>query len=259
VIEYVLKITVEEFMFTLPDNIVYKISDLSFIGNTHRYVPKEEKIPIEEAQKNRDLIKLATEAKEIVLCKQVHGADVYYSKTGTIIGQEPEADGCFTDGSGILLAIQTADCVPVVFFSSDCQVIGAAHAGWKGTKLNILDNLYNKISNIGKGFSAIIGPSIHQKSYEVDEGFLQNFLNEDKKNERFFIDSTQSQHFMFDLPGYVRSKLEKLDINNIHHVNEDTYTTKLPDGSFRYPSYRRSCHTGEFYPRSILTTIMIKK
>ena len=246
-------------MFPVPDNIYYKIFDLSFVETTHQYVSREGNFSIEEVVENRNTLIKAANAKEILLTKQVHGPEIHYAETGSIIGKEPKADGCFTDKAGILLAIQTADCVPVLFFSNDGNIVGAAHAGWKGAKLNILDRLYEKLSRKNGDFSAIIGPSIHQKSYEVDKNFHESFLGDDKANERFFIDSVKPQHFMFDLPEYVRAKLEKLSLNNIYHIDEDTYSTKLPDGGFKYPSYRRSCHTGEVYPRSIISTIMIKE
>ncbi len=246
-------------MFTLPDNIYHRVFDLTFTETTHKYVPRDENFPIEEGIKNRNSLIQSANAKEVTLTKQVHGNEIYYAKNGSVIGKEPIADGCFTDIPGVLLAIQTADCVPVLLYSGNGDAIGAVHAGWKGAKLNIVDKLYEKLSNIGKKFSAIICPSIHQKSYEIDSSFLKNFLDEDKANERFFIDSIKSNHFMFDLPGYVKSKLEKLPIQNIYQINEDTYSTKLPDGSFKYPSYRRSCHTGEIYPRSLISTIMIKE
>jgi hypothetical protein len=83
-------------------------------------------------------------------------------------------------------------------------------------------------------------------------------LEEDAKNDDFFIPSKKPTNFMFDLPAYVKRKLEKLPLKNIYYINEDTYSMKLPDGSFKYPSYRRSCHTGEFYPRNLVSTIMIK-
>jgi YfiH family protein len=191
--------------------------------------------------------------------QQVHGDRIIYAESGSVIEKEPEADGLYTDKKGVLLAIQTADCVPVLFFSENGNVVGAAHAGWKGAKLNILDRLYEKLSTKAKDFSAIICPSIQQKSYEVDSIFYGNFLEEDSGNDEFFIPSKKPMHFMFDLPTYVKRKLEKLLLKNIYHINEDTYSMKLPDDSFKYPSYRRSCHTGEFYPRSLVSTIMIKE
>ncbi len=245
-------------MLKLPDNIQYRVFDLSFKEGSHRYVPKDDKITLEEAEKNRKALIKATGVDELAILYQVHGNEIYYAKSGTIAGGEPKMDASYTDRPGVLLAIQTADCVPVLFFSSDGSMIAGAHCGWKGARSDILEKLQGKFTALAKDVNAIIGPSIHQKSYEVDGNYYQSFIEDDKKNASFFIHSAKSGHFMFDLPGYVRSRLENLGIESIYQIEEDTYSTLLNEGGYKYPSYRRACHTGEFYPRNLLTTIMIK-
>ena len=57
------------------------------------------------------------------------------------------ADGMVTTASGIILAIRTADCCPVLFYDDAHQVIGAAHAGWRGALRGILENTLNLMLN----------------------------------------------------------------------------------------------------------------
>jgi len=78
-------------------------------------------------------------------------------------------------------------------------------------------------------------------------------IDESELYKQFFIGSNKTDHHMFDLPAFVKFKLEKENINIIRHINEDTYIMKD-----KYPSYRRSTHTDEIYEQHILSAIMIK-
>lgn len=249
---------VYNFMTNLPSNLYFIVTDNSIEDLSHKYIIVEGKVTEDIALKNRERLQVITAAPNICFNHQVHGNEIYYADWPHPLGLEPYADGFYTDKKGLFLAVMTADCVPVLFYSQDGAWIGAAHAGWKGAKANILANLYEKMSKQASDISAIIGPCIHQKSYEVDRGFYDNFLVEDSQNEVCFVESSNENHFMFDLPAYVDKKLSLLGIENIHKINEDTYSTKLGDGRHKYPSYRRHTHNTENYPQSIVTGIMIK-
>ncbi len=62
--------------------------------------------------------------------RQVHGNAVHETDTPTV--QEPEADAAVTRARGVVLAILTADCLPILFCADDGSVVAAAHAGWRG-------------------------------------------------------------------------------------------------------------------------------
>lgn len=245
-------------MLNLPSNLYYIITDNSIPDLNHKYSVVEGKITEDVALKNRARIQGLTKANEICLNHQVHGNQIYYADGAHPFGSEPDADGFYTDKPGLLLCIRTADCVPVLFYSDDGKWVGGVHAGWRGAKDNILAKLYEAMSSKTSNISAIIGPCIHQKSYEVDWDFYNNFLGEDINNEDFFVESAIKNHFMFDLPGYVNRKLSMLGIKNIQKINEDTYSTKLEDERSKYPSFRRHTHNPEDYPQSVVTAIMIK-
>lgn len=245
-------------MINLPSNLYYIITDNSITDLSHKYSFLEDKIPADVARQNRKHLQEITSADQLGLVHQVHGNHIYYADSEREFGDEIDADGFYTDKKGLLLCIRTADCVPVLLYSEDGSWVGGAHAGWRGAKGDILANLYEEMSSQTSNISAIIGPSIHQKSYEVDWAFYNNFISEDMNNEDFFVDSLKSNYFMFDLPGYVHRKLSLLGITNIQKIDEDTYSTKLEDGTYKYPSYRRHCHNPEDYPRSLVMGIMIR-
>jgi len=155
----------------------------------------------------------------------------------------PKADAMVTDRPGFALGILTADCTPVLFASADGSVIGAAHAGWKGAISGVLESTLQAMERLGarrEGIHAAIGPTISQASYEVGPEFREKFVAADPSNVSFFLPSPKEAHFMFDLPGYVRSRLEEAGVASVSDVATCTYADES-----RYFSYRRTTHRGE--------------
>ena len=173
---------------------------------------------------------------------QIHSPDVL-TVTGPIDQHNPpRADALVTDRSNILLAVQTADCVPVLFSDVEARVVGAAHSGWKGAFTGINESTISAMETLGATRDRIvcaIGPCIAQKSYEVDAGFFERFADADPANERFFADGKPG-HYQFDIEGYVAARLAAAGIRSVECLGEDTYSQ--PD---RFFSYRRSCHRNE--------------
>lgn len=239
----------------IKNKVYYKIFDKTYTASSGKYSKHKAKNAaiLAEIQKNIDTIKGNYNVHELVILKQVHGTKILDAdKTDYQIHQE--ADGSITTKRGVALGILTADCVPVLLASSDGSVIGAAHCGWKSAKNNIITELCNKMKQRGaKDIKALIGPSIQQKSYEVDEKYYQDFVNDNLESKKFFIASKNQNHYMFDLPAYVRAKLEQEDIETKINIDDDTY--ELED---KYPSFRRSTHRNEQYNQNIFSTIIIR-
>jgi YfiH family protein len=173
---------------------------------------------------------------------QIHSPDVV-TVTG-LINQDnpPKADALVTDRPDILLAVQTADCVPVLFADHQAGVVGAAHSGWKGAFTGVNESTIAAMEALGARrdhIACAIGPCIAQKSYEVDANFFSPFAEADAANERFFSDG-KAGHYQFDIEGYVAARLAAAGIKSVECLGEDTYSQ--PD---RFFSYRRSCHRNE--------------
>lgn len=133
---------------------------------------------------------------------------------------------------------------------------GGAHCGWRSTVANVITNTVKLMQNKGATqISAIIGPAIHQKSYEVDQSFYDTVLNADRDAVKFFIQAPRAEHYLFDLPAFVIKKLNDIGIEDILDLCHDTYSN--PD---RYYSYRRDLHLGcTNVPANMLSTILIKE
>jgi len=80
-----------------------------------------------------------------------------------------------------MLGIVTADCVPILFADTEAGVIGAVHAGWRGTYARILSIALEKAFALGaeaQRIRLLIGPSVCGHCYEVSEALAQQFANE---------------------------------------------------------------------------------
>jgi YfiH family protein len=186
---------------------------------------------------------------------QWHSADAVLADKPWDVRQPPEGDAVVTDQPGIAAAINTADCTPVLFCSDDGRVVGAAHAGWKGAIEGILGSTVTRMKKLGaKDVHAAIGPTISQLNYEVGPEYRAQFVERDAASERFFIPSAKPGHFMFDLPGFVRARLDDLELASI----EDTALCTYADEQ-RFFSYRRTVHRGEPDYGRQLSAICIKE
>jgi YfiH family protein len=180
-----------------------------------------------------------------IFVNQVHSSDVIVIDDESKIppqNNRPKADALVTNLSNLTIGIFTADCTPILFFDEKNSVIAAAHAGWQGALKNIMASTIDEMLRIGAkidDIKVLIGPTIRQQSYEISEEFYERFLSEDKNNEVFFIAANRSEHYMFDLPQYVKQKLRVAGIKDIFDEGIDTYRSE------RFFSYRRSVHLGE--------------
>lgn len=126
--------------------------------------------------------------ERFLVVHQVHGDEILaidgprctVSPSGSFSAEaDLSCDAMLTDRPGIAIGIKTADCVPIFLVDKVKQVIGAVHAGWRGTALNIagkaVDRLRKEFSSQTGDILAAIGPSIGPCCYEVDETVFSSF------------------------------------------------------------------------------------
>jgi YfiH family protein len=178
---------------------------------------------------------------------QIHSPDVVTVTEGWTAEKRPKADALVTDKTGIALGILTADCVPVLFADAGAGVIGAAHAGWRGALGGVLDNTLIAMEKLGarrRSVEVALGPCIWQKSYEVGPEFPALFLAENPAHARFFRPAFKSDHYQFDLPGYVVAKLRDLDAGFVEPSPADTCAEPERFYSHRYSTLRAEKRDG---------------
>jgi YfiH family protein len=116
----------------------------------------------------------------IARCHQVHGQQVRVVTRANIL-MKPEGDGMVTVEAGILLAVASADCVPILMTDARGKIVGALHAGWRGVLAGIAEEGVRAMESLGARageIRAALGPSIGQCCFEVDEELAQRFARE---------------------------------------------------------------------------------
>jgi YfiH family protein len=171
---------------------------------------------------------------------QVHSATAV--TVDAPLAQKPRADALVTATPGLALSVLTADCQPVLFADAGAGVIGAAHAGWRGALDGVLDATVDAMEGLGARrahITAIIGPSISQRAYEVGPEFMESFLDADPDYARYFING-DGDRMLFDLPAFGLSRLRAAGVGHAEWTRHCTFSDAA-----RFYSYRRTTHAKE--------------
>ena len=156
--------------------------------------------------------------------------------------EKPRADALVTATRGIALSVLSADCQPVLFADADAGVIGAAHAGWRGALDGVLPTTVDAMEALGakrENITAVIGPCISQRAYEVGPEFIDSFMAEDPDFARYFING-EGDRMLFDLPGFGLNRLRAAGVGHAEWTHHCTFTD-----AERFYSYRRTTHAKE--------------
>lgn len=172
---------------------------------------------------------------EPVWLQQVHGTKVVEAKTS-----EPgiEADAVFTESTGSVCAVMTADCLPVLFTNVQGSKVAAAHAGWKGLMDGVLEatlEMFAKDDVVIAYMGPAIGPSAFEVGPEVRDGFMQHHV----EAESCFKPSDHEGKWLGDMYALARIRLLAKGVKRIYGGMECTFTQED-----KYFSYRRDGITG---------------
>ena len=180
-------------------------------------------------KKNLEIVrkKIGKRAKDIFLLQQVHSNKFVYINEKYKNKNKPKADAVITNQRNLPIAVLTADCSPILIYDKKMKIIAAVHAGWKGMYKGIINKVIKFMVTKGcelKNITAVVGPSISLKNYEVKEDFKLKFIKQSKKNNIFF--KFNKNKLFFNLTGYVRSSLERNKIKHIDILKIDTFDIK---------------------------------
>lgn len=157
---------------------------------------------------------LGSDIEDMFSAKQIHSSTVEIV-TKNDLGRHFECDGFVTSEKGLLLTVKVADCVPILLHD-ETGVIGAVHAGWRGTVSGIAVNAVKKMISLGasaENIKVAIGPCIHSCCYEVDIPFvnavkaaeygseLLSFITPAKTEGKFYADLTEMNRHLLTLSG----------------------------------------------------------
>ena len=190
--------------------------------------------------------------RELILLHQIHSNKIFF--VNKISKKKLFGDGLITNARNLAIGVLTADCAPILFFESKKNIIGVAHAGWRGAYKKIglkMINYFKKKGGKLNDIFAVIGPCISQNNYEIKNDFRTKFLKQSSKNKKHF--KIIKSKMYFDLKGYIFEQLKNAGLKNIEIIKKDTFKPKN-----NFFSARRSMKNNiNDYGRNI-SIIMIK-
>ena len=192
--------------------------------------------PAAVAANRRTLLDVAQLAKPPLWLDQVHGVAVVDADATRSAGP-PRGDAAVTR-RGCTLAIQTADCLPVLVAGSDGHTFGAAHAGWRGLADGVIEALLDTLAVPGDTLTAWLGPAISVPHYEIDARVMEAFVGRDDALAACFV-PTRPGHFRCDLAAIATVKLAQAGVDAVHASGQCTFANPA-----QFFSYRRDGKTG---------------
>ena len=187
---------------------------------------------------------VGADADRLVSSKQVHKADVRIVTTadagkGLFAHRDYEADALVTDVPGLPLAVFSADCIPVLFHDPVRHVVAAAHAGWRGTALGIVQKTVERMEEVfacrPADILAAVGPGISQCCFETREDVPNAMMGALGSSALPFIRS-EGGHFHVDLKGLNSCWLTRAGLVPEHIAVSTDCTCCQPE---RYWSHRK--------------------
>jgi len=165
---------------------------------------------------NRNFLKQSFPNMSFVVANQTHSSNIYIVTKKKEIGWQKledaieNCDALITNQTNIMLTILTADCVPILLLDPKQKVISAIHAGWKGTKQEIvfktIEKMKEKFNSNPSDIIAGVAPSIGKCCYEVDWNVAQHFENIENAYDKI------GEKYMLDLPYINKTQLLKAGV-----------------------------------------------
>ena len=172
---------------------------------------------------------------------QVHGTHVHDFNPAHVGGASaptPTADAAITTLPNTVLAVLTADCLPVLFCNDAGTEVAAAHAGWRGLAGGILEATVQAMHSPAESLLAWLGPAAGPQAYEVGAEVRDAFLAHDRRAASAFIE-TRAGHWLVDLYALARQRLADVGVHRVYGGGLCTISDPQ-----RFYSHRRDQRTG---------------
>lgn len=170
---------------------------------------------------------------------QVHGIDVLDADAPVAADEDSVADAAMSRRDGRVLAVLTADCLPILFCSRDGSAIAVAHAGWRGLAGGVVEAAVARLGVPASRVLTWLGPAIGARSYEVGDEVRAAFVDQDAAAAAAFA-PTRPGHWLCDLCALARRRLAACGVARVDGGGFDTCADA------RFYSYRRDGETGRF-------------
>lgn len=172
--------------------------------------------------------------------EQVHSNQVYRMNSSA---QGVTADGSYTDKPGIVLAVLTADCLPVVLASNSGNEVAVVHAGWRGLAAGVIESALQQFSCEVADITVWLGPAIGAQHFEVDHQVYDAFVSVDVEHRTAFADS-RAGHWYANLYTLARQRLQRAGVKQLGGAGQAATAWCCYEQADRFFSYRRDGQTG---------------
>ena len=182
---------------------------------------------------------------------QVHGTQVIdVASLPTGLGSTPQADAAYITRAGLVCAILTADCLPILLCDRAGTHVVAVHAGWRGLAAGVIEATVAALKIAPAELMAWMGPAIGPQSFEVGAEVREIFLQHDNAAASAFVPSTRqpatllaislgdTPRWCADIYRLAQLRLAALGVQHVYGGNYDTFSDA------RFYSYRRAGVTG---------------
>ena len=187
-------------------------------------------------QQNRDFLQQSLQLPAApAWLNQVHGDTVV--DVGQC-GHQPSADAGFSTRTGLVCAVLTADCLPVLLCDRDGTRVAAVHAGWRGLASGVLESSVRALDTDPGRLLAWLGPAIGPSSFEVGEEVRLAFSDLHVRAAEAFAAGAGGR-WMADLYHLARIRLQAMGVTALYGGGFCTFTDRE-----RFYSYRRDGVTG---------------
>jgi hypothetical protein len=187
------------------------------------------------AENRRRLRRALNLPGEPVWLEQVHGVRVLDLDTGAT---DRHADAALTRRQGIVCAVLTADCLPVLLCGRGGGLVAVAHAGWRGLHAGVLEATVEATALPAEQLMAWLGPAIGPEAFEVGPEVRAAFLEADPGAASAFMAGT-GDRFLADIYALARRRLSAVGVLDVYGGGLDTF-----GDAQRFYSYRRDGRTG---------------
>lgn len=154
----------------------------------------------------------------------------------------PTADAVWTDQPGLVMAVLTADCLPILITNQAGSLVCAVHAGWRGLLNGVVQNTVRQLPEKAENLLAWIGPAISQTHFQVGAEVYQAFTQQDVNFQTAFVrdknNDEAEEKWLADLPMMAQQILLKLGVGRVTKSGLCTYD------DVRFYSYRKEGQTG---------------
>lgn len=227
------------FPVSLQDKLRAVVTTVTDEGNLAAHVHDD---PAQVIYNRRRLMRNAALPRAPEWLQQVHGTHVATLSGPLLTATSRVADASITDQLNRPCAILTADCLPVLFYQDDGNVIAAAHAGWRGLAKGVLQNTLAQFNASADNIHAWIGPAISQRHFQIGDDVRDVFIRSNATFASFFVPDEgvfNEPRWRCDLSGLAAEILRNYGVASVQSSNWCSFAD-----SARWFSYRRDANCG---------------